>query len=80
VVGLGVSLEVMGRILKIAEQTAHVTGSGDVVVEVGDERHVLADHLRATAVCELQDPFLSLRVDLLAVGAGRQEFDRIVDR
>jgi len=63
VVGVAVGLEGVRRVLEVAEQTARVAGGRDVVVEVGDERDLVADLLMAPAVGEFEDPLFADGVD-----------------
>ncbi len=79
-VGVRLLEELLRAVLEVTEQTAGVAGGGDVVVYVGDERDLLADHLGAAPVGGLENQFLSLGVDPRRVRPGREEFDRVVDR
>jgi len=79
VVRVAVGLERVRRVLEVTEQTARVAGGRDVVVEVGDERHLVADRLASAPVGGLEDGLLPDRVDPVGVRAGREEFGRVVD-
>jgi len=79
VAGIRVALEVRRGVLEITEQTAGVAGRGDVVVEVGDERHLVADDLGAPAVGRLEHELLAPLVDARRLGARREQLDGVVD-
>ncbi len=72
-------LEAVSAILEVTEQTAGVAGGGDVVVDVGDERHRFPHRFSAPAVREFEHPLLALGVDTRRLGAGSQQLDGVVD-